>query len=129
MRRSFLLLITCLAIIIGGGAWLYLKDDTGHRPVAEAVYQCDNDTSIAVMYYEGPAVSEPQPGEPPIPTGSVRISLDEGPITELKQTLSASGVRYANEDETFVFWNKGDEALIMRNNEMDLEYTNCRAAQ
>jgi membrane-bound inhibitor of C-type lysozyme len=30
----------------------------------------------------------------------------------LSQVVSASGARYANADESFVFWNKGDGAFI-----------------
>lgn len=30
----------------------------------------------------------------------------------LPQTISASGARYANDDESFVFWNKGDTAFV-----------------
>lgn len=33
----------------------------------------------------------------------------------LTQVISASGARYANSDESFVFWNKGDNAFIMEN--------------
>src|SRR5574343_1204306 len=30
----------------------------------------------------------------------------------IPQTISASGARYANSDESLVFWNKGDTAFI-----------------
>jgi hypothetical protein len=42
----------------------------------------------------------------------------------LKQTISASGVRYANKDESFVFWNKGNGALVLENN-VEKSYIGC----
>ena len=41
----------------------------------------------------------------------------------LPQTISASGARYANRDESFVFWNKGDMAFIQQNSTTTLD--NC----
>lgn len=41
----------------------------------------------------------------------------------LPQTISASGARYANSDQSFVFWNKGDTAFIEQNNVMT--FNNC----
>ena len=42
----------------------------------------------------------------------VRLSLSDGRHLVLPQARSASGARYANRDESFVFWNKGDTAFI-----------------
>jgi membrane-bound inhibitor of C-type lysozyme len=33
------------------------------------------------------------------------------------RAMSASGARYANADESFVFWNKGDTAFITEGEE------------
>ena len=43
---------------------------------------------------------------------SVRLKLSDGRKLSLPQALSASGARYANKDESVVFWNKGDTAFI-----------------
>jgi membrane-bound inhibitor of C-type lysozyme len=45
---------------------------------------------------------------------SIEAAFDNGPkpSVELPQALSASGARYANGDESIVFWNKGDTAVI-----------------
>lgn len=114
-------------LVIGAGvlAWWHLGRTSDL--IAGVVYQCDNGKVIAAAYYEGEPAPTPEPGEPPTPTGRAEISLNGGPAIPLMQTLSASGVRYANADESFVFWNKGEEALVMRNNQMDLDYTNCTA--
>lgn len=92
---------------------------------ASVVYMCDGGKTISAAYYEGKVMDEAAPGEMPHPTGTVDVAIGETATTTLRQTVSASGVRYANSDESLVFWNKGDEALVMRNNAMDLAYTNC----
>jgi len=60
----------------------------------------------------------------PIPSGSVELVLSDGRTFSLPQTISADGVRYANSDESFVFWSTGDEALVLENGE-EKEYKNC----
>lgn len=97
--------------------------------ISTAMYRCDNDRTISAMYYAGPEMPTPAPGEPPQPTGSVEVSLNGGASSTLAQTISADGARYATADESFVFWSKGDQALILRNNTMDLDYTNCVAQE
>jgi len=94
-------------------------------PMAVAHYACDKGKFIDAAFYEGSTTTPVQPGQPPVPTGTADVALDGAATTTLHQTLSADGARYANADESFVFWNKGNEALIMRNNSMDLTYTNC----
>jgi membrane-bound inhibitor of C-type lysozyme len=42
----------------------------------------------------------------------VSLALSDGRTLSLPQTISASGARYANSDESFVFWNKGKTAFI-----------------
>ncbi|MBV9159354.1 MAG: MliC family protein [Candidatus Kaiserbacteria bacterium] len=47
---------------------------------------------------------------------SVHIVLpDDGREMTLPQTISADGGRYANADESFVFWNKGNTAFVQEN--------------
>lgn len=43
----------------------------------------------------------------------------------LPQTISASGTRYANPDESIVFWNKGDTAFITEGDPNNITYKNC----
>jgi membrane-bound inhibitor of C-type lysozyme len=59
----------------------------------------------------------PKNGEPPVPTGSVDITLSDGRSMHLAQTISGSGARYANSDESFIFWSKGTSAIVLENNE------------
>lgn len=45
----------------------------------------------------------------------VKLILSDGRKITLPQTISGSGARYANADETFIFWNKGNGAFIEEN--------------
>jgi membrane-bound inhibitor of C-type lysozyme len=76
----------------------------------DVVFVCDENKSIHAVFYER----------------GVRVGFPKEPELFLLQTISASGARYANVDESLVFWNKGDEVLIMHNNEMDLSFKNCK---
>jgi membrane-bound inhibitor of C-type lysozyme len=46
------------------------------------------------------------------PQPRVSLSLSDGRHLVLPQARSASGARYANAEESFVFWNKGETAFI-----------------
>jgi thioredoxin 1 len=48
-------------------------------------------------------------------TSTVTLRLSDDRDITLPQAISASGARYANEDESFVFWNKGNTAFIQEN--------------
>jgi len=125
-------MVPLLAIVTIIGAVIFFATHTPvppasieQAPVAAAVYTCDSNRYISAAFYEGPEAPEPLPGQPPTPTGWLEVSFDGSASTTLAQTLSADGARFANEDESLIFWNKGNEALIMHGNNMDLEYTNC----
>ena len=47
--------------------------------------------------------------------GSVRLALSDGRGLSLPRAISADGARYANPNESFVFWNVGDTAFIQEN--------------
>ncbi len=138
-----------VVLIILGAALYYFSHRTVTSPLsnssteayasstltASAVYSCDNGHSIRADFFEGAPSPEPAAGQPPTPTGSIKVSFDGGPTTTLAQTISADGGRYSDGNpqlsqgepgaESFVFWDKGNTALIMRNNLMDLNYKNC----
>ncbi len=42
----------------------------------------------------------------------VSLTLSNGRRITVPQAISASGARYANKDESFVFWNKGNTAFV-----------------
>jgi membrane-bound inhibitor of C-type lysozyme len=45
----------------------------------------------------------------------VDLVLSDGRTLSVPHAMSGSGARYANADESFVFWNKGDAAFITEN--------------
>lgn len=132
MKKPLSLFLVLVALLLAAGAvWWFAygpQKAENPTPLSTVVYQCDEGKFISAAFYEGTPAPAPAPGEPPTPVGSVELSLNGAASTTLAQTISASGVRYANTDESFVFWSKGDEALVMRNNAMDPAYTNCRTA-
>jgi putative hemolysin len=65
----------------------------------KADFACADGKSIDATFVNGPK-------------SSVRLVLSDGRRVTLPQAMSASGARYANKDESFVFWNKGNTAFI-----------------
>ena len=61
-------------------------------PVATATFKCQGGKSIEATFY----------------ASSVSLTLSDGRSLTVPQAMSGSGARYANKDETFVFWNKGN---------------------
>ena len=91
--------------------------------IAQANYICNEGKTIEAAFYKGEE-KPVQPGEMPIPSGSVKIVLSDGRNLDLAQTISADGARYANSDESFVFWSKGNGALVLENN-VEKSYIGC----
>lgn len=94
-------------------------------PIAQALYLCDGEKTIEATFYQGEEITT-EPGEQPVPSGSVEIVLSDGRSFNLNQTISASGARYSNTDESFIFWSKGDEALVLEDG-VEKDYTGCVA--
>jgi len=88
-------------------------------------YSCDGGKTILAKYYQGEDKPSPGGDQPPIPGGSVALVLSDGRSMTLPQTISADGGRYANADESFVFWSKGTGAFIMEGKNSDTTYNNC----
>lgn len=53
------------------------------------------------------------------------LVLSDGRSLSVPHAISASGARYANADETFVFWNKGNKAFITEGKEGKETFSNC----
>lgn len=56
-------------------------------------------------------------------TSTVTLKLSDERAFSLSQVVAASGARYANQDESVIFWNKGDEAFLEENGE--ITFTDC----
>ena len=94
--------------------------------IHEADYLCEDGTTLRTAFYVREIVTEESEGMP-IPTGMLDITLSDGRSFYLPQTISASGIRYADEDEHFLFWGKGDKAFIMEDGEITID--NCQVIQ
>lgn len=64
-----------------------------------AHFACAESKSIDATFVNGAA-------------SSVTLTLSDGRKLSLPQARSGSGARYANADESFVFWNKGNTAFV-----------------
>jgi membrane-bound inhibitor of C-type lysozyme len=136
IRKYFALL--ALAVMIFAGAWIWFAtgrpapimalptpppNPPSATPIAQADYVCDGDKIIEASYFQG-AAQAVKPGEPPMPSGSVKLVLSDGRKLELSQTISADGSRYANSDGSFVFWSKGNGALVLEN-DSEKDFSGC----
>ncbi|MEI6836130.1 MAG: MliC family protein [Candidatus Falkowbacteria bacterium] len=64
-------------------------------------FNCANSKSIRAIFFKD----------------RVELSLSDSRQMLLAQAVSASGARYANSDESFIFWNKGDTAFVEEKSE------------
>jgi len=90
--------------------------------VSSVSYRCDDNKHIEASYFSGP-MPMAATGEMPIPSGEVRLTLSDGRKMNLPQTISASGIRYANSDESVVFWSKGETAFMTEGSQET--YSSC----
>jgi len=89
-----------------------------------SIYLCRNELSIDASLYETATTAVSVSGQPPILTGTAKVILSDGRNLDLKQTISADGARYATANEDFVFWSKGNGALVLENN-IERDYVGC----
>jgi membrane-bound inhibitor of C-type lysozyme len=110
-------------LVIAGAAVWYTYSKPGKGPpgrpslsvAARVTYICNDGETMEATFYKGQP-KPIEPGEPPAPSGRVKLVLSDGRNLDLPQTISADGSRYANSDESFVFWIKGDGAIVRENN-------------
>ena len=98
--------ITTFAIL--ASASLLAVPALAETPVATATFKCQGGKSRATFY-----------------ANSVSLKLSDGRSLTVPQAMSASGARYANKDETFVFWNKGDTAFVTEGKDGKETYSGC----
>ena len=125
---KFTKIIEILCIIIVAGAVIFLvlhyrkAPEATEQPIATALYSCNGNKIITAEYYQGDSPKAVE-GQPPVPTGSVKLAFGDKNMT-LAQTISADGARYANTDESFVFWSKGNGAMVLEIGE-EKNYKGC----
>jgi membrane-bound inhibitor of C-type lysozyme len=111
--------LVALVIVLAGGWWFLGGKATTQTPpsgtatttqaLASAAFACEGGKSIGASFYQG----------------SVVLTLSDGRTQNLPQAQSASGIRYANADETFVFWGKGNTAFVTEGAEQNQTFSGC----
>ncbi len=93
-----------LAALLGGSIYFFANREK------TVTYNCADGKYITATFY--------------LPADNyVRVLLSDGRALFVPHAISASGARYATPDESFVFWNKGDTAFILENNQTT--YQDC----
>ena len=103
------------AFVLLAGWWITSNNPTtpapttDATPTATAAFACSLGRAIGASFYQR----------------SVELTLSDGRKLSLAQADAASGIRYTNEDESFVFWGKGNTAFIEEGAEQKQTYTGC----
>ena len=100
-------------IIAGLSSFLTMQAAFAATPVAVATFKCQGGKMIEASFY----------------ADKVDLKLSDGRALSVPQAMSASGARYANKDESFVFWNKGDTAFVTEGKDSKETYSGCVAAK
>ena len=102
-----------LRVAVLGVAALLAVPAFAETPIASATYRCAGDKGIDATYYPD----------------SVDLTLTDGRSLDLPQVISGSGTRYANADESFQFFSKGDTAFIAEGSDDNITFKDCLAIQ
>ena len=100
-----------------------LKAPSPDAPMSTVRYLCQQNKTIVADFYDGK--SSVGPDGRPIPGGRAVVQLSDGRKFSLPQTLSGSGIRYADSSGTFVFWSKGDSAFVEEGSSQTVTYRDC----
>lgn len=122
--EKFLSAIVILALI-AVGVWYFVFNPMAarERPIATVSYVCADGKTIRASFYEGTSTPPASPDQPGVPGGRAQIALSDGRLLTLPQTISADGIRYANADQSIIFWSKGDGAFVLERDQQT--YVNC----
>ncbi len=115
ITTTVLLIVIILTIYLERDNIFSINKKNLETPINSVTYLCNNNKKIDADFYKGKEISEQKPDQPPTPTGYVNLNLNNEKTMTLNQTISADGGRYANSDESFVFWDKGNGAMILEN--------------
>lgn len=115
MKKIIPISIVALVLIAVGATIYFISQNNNKKSneniIATATFNCDNGKNIHAIFFDG----------------KVELTLSDGRNMLIPQAISASGARYTNQDESFVFWNKGDTAFIQENN--NTTFDNCSTLQ
>lgn len=103
MKKNLISMILVLGGVIVVGLYFYQqsleKKVITEKPaevISSVVFSCAESKSVRALFSKD----------------KVELTLSDSRNMLLVQAISASGARYANNDESFVFWNKGNTSFI-----------------
>lgn len=88
---------------------LLAGDACADDPVSRVAFECRDGKTIDAAFY----------------AAKVDLTLSDGRSLSLPQTMSGSGIRYADADESFVFWSKGDTAFVTEGSDEKQTFSDC----
>ncbi|MFA6397770.1 MAG: DUF333 domain-containing protein [Candidatus Paceibacterota bacterium] len=120
-RKTIIILISLVVTTAVLSVFLFMKNKTTYVPgeinqpinqgePIQAHFSCSNGDFIDAKFFN----QDPR---------HVDLMLSDKRNISLPQAISADGARYANTDESFIFWNKGDSAFIEEAGKTT--FTNC----
>lgn len=111
MKKRILIIVIIALVIIALGYFIKTNQSVSDVPeTITANFNCQEERNIQAVFHTGE-------------NSSVDLVLSDGRVFYLPQTISASGARYANDNESLIFWNKGDTAFIEENG--TVTYQDC----
>ena len=113
-KKHILSIFIMLLIVIIIGVFIFelnnfSKKNNLSKNTIYAVFICSDNKTIDATFY---TVED-----------TVSLILSDGRKLSVPRAISGSGARYANSNESFVFWNKGNGAFITENDTMT--YQEC----
>jgi membrane-bound inhibitor of C-type lysozyme len=96
-------------VLLTGAGYYFWMGGGKKEPLNTISYVCLDNKTVEAKYYQD----------------SVDLTLSDGRMISLPQAIAASGARYANSDESVVFWNKGNEAFITEGDPNNPTFRNC----
>ena len=108
-RRPLRMAAIAVVSVIG----IYTGAASADDAISDVTFNCAEGKSIAATFY----------------TDKVDLELSDGRSMSLPQTMSGSGIRYADADESFVFWSKGDTAFVTEGADAKETFSDCVAAR
>lgn len=109
-KQKYIRLLILLLIIALVAVAMYLLIEKDSTQKDAFTFTCKDNKSISATFY-------------PSNDTHVDLILSDGRKITLPRAISASGARYANANESIVFWNKGSTAFITEGT--STTYTEC----
>lgn len=135
MNKVLVFFALFIILIFGAFYFVYqaisLKEPTSSIPVVvtnepklvtSEIFVCNQGKTIDASFFQ--TVASTTKGGQETLIGSVTLKLSDERSFNLPQTISADGGRYATTDNSFVFWNKGNGALVLENGD-EKDYVGC----